>query len=272
MIYGSNVTVRNCWVHNSGAAKGLDDGSGILCAVPWYNILIENNLCEYNGSYPGYDHGIYFSGTNCVVRGNVCRYNAGGGIQQYSSYGASDHNEISHNLCYSNNLLNANQEFQMYVYSATGTTNAVIGNTLAGGTSYAVNTFGGSVEFTNNIIISSYAGVLASLPSVVVGDYNLAPYQLAMNGAHDVISPAPNFADPATGLYWLSAASTARGAACGGQCGPVNFFNAAETWVTDIGAFQYLAAYAVDTRVLGPSVSDPDYWLVLPNSKVRNRR
>jgi len=43
--------------------------------------------------------------------------------------------------------------------------------------------------------------------------------------------------------------------------GPVDFFGNAQSSVTDIGAFQYSALYAADTRTLDPSaVTGAPYW------------
>jgi len=221
-------------------------------------------LLEHNGYSVGYDHGIYISGTNCIVRGNVCRENLGAGIQIYDNHGGASANvQIYNNLCYSNNQLNTNADYQLLVYSAKNLTNYVFGNTFVALKRYSVNTHLGTVCFTNNIIISVYIGVDVYAPSTVSGDYNLAPMTLPMHGLHDVITNLYGFVDPSKGVYWLGTNSPARGAAFAAGCGTVDFFNNAQSSVTDIGAFQYNAAYISDPRVLDPPAIKPDYWLVL---------
>ena len=76
-IYGSNCVARNCWIHNSGRGGNSNDGSGISAYGTQSNLLIEDNLLENNGFSVNFDHGIYISGTNCVVRNNVCRGTSG---------------------------------------------------------------------------------------------------------------------------------------------------------------------------------------------------
>ena len=73
---GSFAAVRNCWIHNS-TRQGIS-------ANATHNTLIEYNLVEQNGTSPIFDHGMYISGTNLVVRGNVIRRNRTYGCQIYA--------------------------------------------------------------------------------------------------------------------------------------------------------------------------------------------
>ena len=99
-------TVRNCWVTHNGNAT---DASGISSnSTGTTNNVFEYNLIEYNGILPlngrtvGYGHGIYFSGPNNLVRGNVVRYNGGFGIHLYTGYAGvrQNNNWVYSNLTY----------------------------------------------------------------------------------------------------------------------------------------------------------------------------
>ncbi len=71
-VNGNHCTVRDNWVHHS-ARQGIGSHG--------YNgTVIEGNLFEYNGTDTQFDHGIYVSGANLQIAGNVVRHNAGYGI------------------------------------------------------------------------------------------------------------------------------------------------------------------------------------------------
>jgi hypothetical protein len=151
-------------------------------------------------------------------------------------------------------------------------TNYVFGNTILDG----IQVVWGGAMISNNIVraspvaryglpIDPYTNVFA--PAFFREDYNLGDHspitQSTVNGGgtHDVIVSYGSswFNNGSTGLYWLGNSSPARNAALSSVCGPVNFFGAGQSGVSDIGAFQYDATLANDVRVLDPSV-DPDYW------------
>lgn len=65
-VQADYCTVRNCWVHNNGT-NGSSLANGIAAKVQ-NGTTIERNLIEFNGSA-----GIYASGTNITIDGNVTR-------------------------------------------------------------------------------------------------------------------------------------------------------------------------------------------------------
>lgn len=208
-IYGSNVTVRNCWVHDSGQSHNVNNGSGIFSALPYYNTVIEKNLLENNGYSLGYDHGIYVSGTNCVLRGNVCRGNLGFGISIYDDHGgASDNCQVYGNLLY-NNYSGSNRpsDYQLGINNGNipNTTNYVFGNSLMATNTKAVFLHSVTVCFTNNIIGSSGDGIDIYAPATAIGDYNYAPRPLLTQGAHDTINPSYGSLLISNALLWFEA-------------------------------------------------------------------
>lgn len=270
ILYGSNCVVRNCWVHDSGRGRNMNNGSGILTFYPQDNTIIEGDLLENNGYSTGYDHGMYVSGTNCIIRNNVCRGNFGFGISVYDNHGgASDHCQVYNNLLYGNHGDINTNGFQLGFNSplAPGTTNYAFGNTIITTHRYGILCEYTTVLLTNNIIISTGSGVMVYSPtgkfSWAYGDYNLAPQTLTTSGAHDVITNNYDFVNSISGLFWLTTNSPARGMAKGTVHGAIDFFGNSQPSVADVGAFQYNAAYVTDTRILDPSPVKPDYWLLL---------
>jgi hypothetical protein len=245
-LYGSNCVVRNCWIHGSGAAHGGNgNGAGIFSYAPYYNTLIEGNLCESNGYASGYDHGIYVSGTNVVIRNNILRYNLGFGVSMYDHNGGGDINGclIYNNLMYGNVGNSSGEALQLGISCTdVGTTNAAFGNTLIGTSSHVVYAYNTTLLVTNNILISTGTGTEPYNPSSTVswikGDYNMAPQTLNTAGAHDVINAYSGL----DASYYLKSDSPARGHALAAVCGPVDFFGIAQSSVSDIGAFQFIAS------------------------------
>jgi hypothetical protein len=272
ICYGSNATVRNCWVQKSGSGGMASTGSGFFAnynsSQSLFNLVVEQNLFENNGivAQAGQEHGIYISGTNCVVRNNVCRNNFGYGIQVFAlNPYRSSHIQVYNNLCYGNRGgFGGVNGSQMAIYSQVGLTNYAFGNTCVSTNSYCIEAAHGTVCLTNNIIISTGNGLdNPSGDATYLCDYNLSQSPLAVTGPHDVVSSAANFVKTNSGLYWLSGTSPARGMALSGVCGPVDFSGNAQSGVRDIGAFQYAAAYASDPRVLDPSGTYRDYWQII---------
>lgn len=268
LLSGTNHTVRNCWILRTGqfASSTGQDEAGINAYAACRNSIYENNVVEWNGS-SSFDPGIYVNGTNVVVRNNVIRYNHGYGCQ----IADSDSAHMINNCWFYNNLVYGNRsqpddddygcQFIFYSHN-TGQpqTNYMFGNTI-------ITTNGGhavlfqdvTVMCTNNILISTGSGIV-SWASTVYADYNLANSPLAFAGPHDVITNYFGFVNPNNGLYWLKSDSPARWKALAGAAGPVSFFGNSQGSVFDIGAFQYNAAYASDSRSLDPSPANPDYW------------
>ncbi len=273
--YGSNMVIRNCWVHDSGQSHGVNTGSGIISvngsgSTSYFNELIEMNLLENNGFSLGFDHGIYGAGSNSVIRGNVCRGNRGFGISIFANDGSGQNNNLVYNnLCYRNygDSLLTGYQLGFNSLNVAGTTNYAFGNTLITTNGRALFCEWTTLCATNNIIVSTNNGIVTFSPSGTVswtfGDYNLAPRALSAAGPHDVITSAYGFVNPANGLYWLTSTSAARCRALPGVFGPVDFFGTPQTNVCDVGAFQYQPAYASDTRVLDPSsYCGADYWVI----------
>jgi len=271
--YGmSNITVRNCWIRNTGQSASPSSGASAIQVYPGTGVLIERNLLEYNGtSNPHFNHGIYGGGTNGVYRFNVCRYNGGYGIVLDQHFPTGDkNNQIYGNLCYGN-AGGGSQHDQISCYNDTASaplsglwTNYIWGNTVVSDSTAAIWCQDGAVMLTNNIIISTRDGIMkySSFTSdLIMGDYNLGPQAFTYgSGLHDVISGAQNFASSANGLFWLVSGSPARNRALPGVYSPVDFFGNVQSSVNDIGAFPYNTAWSSDTRVLDPSPANPDYW------------
>lgn len=267
----TNITVRNCWIHNNGfvekvAGNPSTYGNGVQSSTS-YGILVENCLIEFNGSMTdsgGHGHGVYLSGTNCIVRNNVLRWNGGGGIQfdDSGTHGTT-------NLLIYNNLIYNNARYGIVLGSGNGTVDAsVFGNTvlctnicLQIGAAHSRAT----LRYTNNIL---YGGVTLlqtnTIPSVTA-DYNLMNKVDALPlGAHGILTNYAGFMNTNGGLYWLKSDSPARSKALPAIHGTNDFFGTSQSNVIDIGSFQYSDSYAADARTLDPSPSTgADYWKIL---------
>jgi hypothetical protein len=256
-LNGSNCVVRNCWIHDSssnGVSSSLNMGT-----------LLERNLIEHNGMAvaPGQKPGIALSGTNCIVRGNVIRYNQGWGCQIYAAAPASSGEcQVYNNLIYSNGA-------GVTVWSPAGQTNYVFNNTIISSTNTCLCSDYGTLYVTNNILV---AGVGIPLIKTIDGatalsDYNLVNLSTSPGGPHDVVNSNPGFVNASAGLYWLANGSPAVGLANPTVVPPVDFFGKLQSAVVDVGAVQYSSALAADQRVLDPSTSSgADYWVAFTNS------
>jgi hypothetical protein len=280
-LNASGVTVRNCWIHHSGlgdtnAVANTNEsftGQGIYSGAHDHN-TIERNLIEYNGIWIGHDHGVYISGTNHVIRGNVLRHNWTYGLQLYTGYAGESCSGIAvyDNLIYANgNCDNGRNCLTVWAGppgSGVMTTNYVFNNTLIASTYYPVICDSGYLALSNNIILGSYDGTLIAVDGGTIwSDHNCFTNTLRVgngivDGGHNLIVSDPGFVNAGQGLFWLTANSPARGSADPAVMPPVDFFGMPQTSYTDIGAFQYNQLYETDIRVLDPSSSDPDYWLV----------
>lgn len=240
-------TVRDNWIYHNGE-------EGIL-SQHGFNHLIERNLCEWNGTTLGLNHGIYFNGTNSTLRGNVCRYNIGYGAQLYES---CDNVKFYENLGYSN--------YSGFTFWAdTGKANYAWNNVSIGNTNYALiadgGTGGGTTYFTNNIAQRTVAGdaIDSADSATIIEGYNLLNSQ-SVHAASDVISSSPGFVNTAKALYWITLGSAAHSAGVN-KPPPVDFWGNPQSSITDIGMVQYSATYAGDTRNLEAIGSD--FWAQL---------
>ena len=256
--FGPNNTIRNCWVTHVGTAgyNGPYNGGGygIYCKSQNYNV-VDSCLVEYSGSVPSYDQAIYVGGTGVIVRNCVTRYNAAFGIQFNVFSGYCDQCKCYNNLCYSNAVAGGNA-YEFSIDSDSGTSAGI--NYFYGNTFLSRN---GTVSYINRAVVCLTNNILRG--ANYVGSYG------TVRSGNNLSNPASsNFVNPAKGLFWLTSGSSARGAAQAAICGPADFFGTAQSSVSDIGAFQYNAAYTTDSRVLGPSATYPDYWLVLGTALV----
>jgi hypothetical protein len=263
-VMDSDNTVRNCWVTHNGNVTDDEGIDGSFAGTT--NDLYECNLIEFNGSGAGQGHGLYVSGQNHIVRGNVVRRNGGYGIQLFTGVAG---NLVNSNYVYNNLTYGNTNKYGVTIWAADGNgnypgTNYLFNNTMLDGA--ALNY--GAAWVTNNIILPSPINstqpiAVFSSPPVIWSDYNLGTNTITPAGAHDVITNYVGFVNPGNGLYWLKSDSPARGHALSTVCGPVDFFGNAQSSASDIGAFQYNGVYSLDMRVLDPSPVCPDYWLVL---------
>lgn len=245
---GSFATVRNCWIHNC-TRQGIS-------AHSTRQTTIEYNLVEHNGTSPTLDHGMYLSGTNLIVRGNVIRGNRTYGCQIYADPPASSaYCQFYCNLVYGN-------RDALTVWSPTGQTNYVFNNTLLSDR-YVIIADHGTLCVTNNILIGAQRRQIlcAEDGAVIFSDYNLTPVPAKQRGPHDVIASDPGFVRPWAGLFWLRPDSPAWGSAAESMQLPSDFFGRKLTRVLCIGAFQFSGRLLNDPRVLDPSPVKPDYWL-----------
>ncbi len=244
---GSHATVRNCWIHHS-TRQGIS-------AHKTRGTTLEYNLVEHNGTDPAFDHGIYLSGTNDVVRGNVIRWNKTYGCQIYYDLPAS-----SAGCQFYNNLVYGNRD-ALTVYSPSGQTNYVFNNTLISDRYVLIADYG-TLCVTNNILIGvKQRQILCAEDGAIIRtDYNLTPVPGKQRGPHDVVAAKPGFVRPGAGLFWLRPDSPAWGSAAERMGPPIDFFGRKQSRVLSLGAFPFRGQLVNDTRVLDPSPARPDYW------------
>jgi hypothetical protein len=264
-IYSPNCTIRNCWIHDAGINSRPNNTADVNSGVHSLEVngtTVEYCLLENNGSSGGYDHGIYISGSNLTVRGNVMRGNWGFGLCLYNTFGDIVGNtKVYDNLIYGNGVHTVNNWDGAYVVPRSGQTAYLWNNTILAQNGPPIQGAYGTVCLTNNIILGPGGSMFSIVSQTILSDYNLSTSALTYAGPHDVVSTTPNFVNPSSGLYWLTGTSPARNKANPNVLAPVDFFGRAQSSVADIGAFQYDGAYLLDSRVLDPSPSGgPDYW------------
>lgn len=254
-LYGANTTIQNCWIHGNGT-MGIESHKK-------QGHLIQNNLIEKNGTHINLDHGIYFSGTNHTIRGNVIRNNFAWGVQFYEDGGNAVNCWIYGNLIYNNGTSGASRGTYadgIVIYGTSGATNYVFNNTIIATNYAAIDARYCYMAVTNNIILGG--NLMDAGGATFRCDYNLSASALAFTGPHDIVSRTANFVNTARGLYWLASTSPCRNVAQALKL-PVDFFGTANVTVTDVGAFQFNTSYAADTRLLDPTSTTEDYWQVL---------
>jgi parallel beta-helix repeat protein len=180
------VVVRNCRIHNNALQGiGAHDVTGSV---------FENNLVEYNGSHPQFDHGIYTSGSKLIIRNNIFRHNSCCGIQAVPAISFS---VIENNLVHNN-------RYGILVHSAGQ--NKIVNNTVA------ANDFGIDISdanddtVANNLMWQNHSVQLRlkgnSNRKKTNIDYNFCNPKCELSGPHNVYANSPLFIDAEKGLYW----------------------------------------------------------------------
>ena len=241
LIHGAYITVSNCYIHNN-------EVEGIGAHTP-YNIVIENNLIEYNGRHPQFDHGIYVGGHNYLMRNNIIRFNAGWGIHCYP--------EISNSLIENNLVYRNNRGGIILVSKPMVGSNKIVNNTVArNGDGISVgNAYNDTI--VNNIVTNNFIFTPGKSQTIhgwpdsqrenfkkksenVIVDYNLCYPSCDVAGAHG-FSANPLFLDEMKGAYFLKSGSPAIGKGLRKYTSSNDFFNnpRPDSLNIDIGCFPY---------------------------------
>jgi parallel beta-helix repeat protein len=217
-MYGDHDVVRNCWSHNN---------SGMGIASHGYNdVLIENNLIEFNGQNIQFHHGIYADGSRLTVRNNVVRHNASFGIHLYP---AISHSQVYNNLVYGNHAAGI-----LIVCPSGGGQNQVFNNTSVGnGTGVTIWEGKGEVV-ANNILTGNANGPIEHIS-----------HTAGTIVSHNLTTGDPLFVYPEKRCYWLKTGSPAIGAGTSEYQPPTDFWGRPlKTTAPDIGCFVYVPALA----------------------------
>lgn len=190
---GDHNVVRNCWVHNNqamGIAMHARKGG-----------RIENNLIEFNGSHIQFDHGVYASGEELVVRGNIVRHNASFGLHLYPSIKDS---------VVENNIVHGQVKRRGIIVACPsgGGRNRIVNNTVVDDSPLTIWNGDGELVANNILIGQEEALALGNARNVRVEHNLCAP---AFAGQTNGVTGNPMFVDAGKGLFWLQAGSAARG-------------------------------------------------------------
>lgn len=278
---GHGWTIENNIIRNSakGDPASVTNTSGTYQGngIGWHNYsgtVVRRNLIEDCGRRLNLDHGIYGSGTNCVIEFNIIRDNMCWGITLYDSTGDSHGNIIRGNIIYGNGGIDGSSGGALsdWMYSSSKTNYAT--NNIFIGTRNAVNPEGpGTLILRNNFIIAGngYNTIVTNTPVTVDTDYNFVNQNLSLepDGPHDVQQSTYTLSDifpaEAQGRFWITSNSVARGAALATAITSPDWFGLTETTHPDIGVLSYDAELEADDRDLEASTgSDP--WMPPPDN------
>jgi parallel beta-helix repeat protein len=195
---GDYSVVRNCRIHNN-SQNGFEAHNG-------KKIVIENNLIEFNGDDPQFDHGIYISGDNFTIRNNIVRFNSSLGM----ALGIND-------SVIQNNLVHANKHYAMWLkVDHKKLPNRIINNTVVENQYGICFAKSGADIVANNIIISKSSSLPAVLgfkkhdiSKVEVSNNLMDPLNKGFDSTN--FTAAPKFTKPKQGLFFLKSDSPAIG-------------------------------------------------------------
>lgn len=148
---------------------------------------------------------MYADGEELTVRGNVLRHNANFGLHLYP---AIQHSRIENNLVYGQ----VRGSGIIVSCPSGGGKNIIVNNTVVERRPLTIWKGNGEVVANNILVAEGKDEVLTYSEGTtnVLVNYNLCLPKFARQGAHG-ISADPMFAEAGRGLFWLRAASPARG-------------------------------------------------------------
>jgi hypothetical protein len=271
VLRGDNCEVSDCYVHNNylqGIDSAAQTGTRIL-----------RNLVEYNGSNPQYSQGVYLSGDQLVVQGNIIRHNSGYGVQLLSY---ATNCLLAQNVIYGHNF----RAGLVLGNSPGGAPSKILNNTLAANAGGCIECWGPKGhKLRNNLLYCPTTGDECvkdeNLLPVTTNDvdYNFCLPVSPSQGTHGrtLATSTPLWVNALTGAYWLVAASPAvQGGAQQAELMYDFWGRHLPLGAPDVGAFQYVPALATPGARANwyggwsyryqplPGQDVPDFWAV-PN-------
>jgi parallel beta-helix repeat protein len=263
---GDHNVIRNCWVHNNGAIGIAMHGKT--------GGVIENNLVEFNGCHPQFQHGVYADGRGLTIQGNIVRHNASYGMHLYP---ALRNSTVANNLVYGH----ARKPGIIVACPDGGGKNVVVNNTVAENNGGIEIWKGDGEAILNNIVVAKEdVFELDDQTRNLRIDYNLCSPRSKHQGAHGMTGD-PGFLDTEHGLFWLKADSPALGRGTREQAPANDFWGRplSTDRAPDLGAFPFVPSLVTDRALTfwrqqwayhhTPEVGQdmPDPWLLADLSK-----